>query len=448
MTGPKSSRELPLAALAAYALPAIPFAVLTLPLYIVVPAFYAEDLGLSLAVVGQILLVVRVVDALADPAVGALADRWRPAFGRRRLWFLAAAAPTALSAVMLFNPPDGAGPLYLLVWGSALSVAWTAALVPYSAWGAELSTSYVGRSRIAAWRETAALVGTLAALCLQALAPMLAGGGQHAVLTSYGLLVGAGLPLAALVAVALTPEPADLSRARLDIRSGLRAMRANAPFLRLIAAFLINGLANGLPATLFLFFVSERLGAKDLAGPFLVAYFAAGVAGVPFWLWAARRTSKHKAWCLAMLLACAVFVFAPFLGPGDVAAFGVVCVLTGIAVGADLVLPPSIQADVIDVDTAASGDQRSGLYLSAWGLATKLALAAAVGIAFPPLSLAGFDPASGARTENGLATLAWLYGGLPVALKLFAVALMWRFPLDEALQAALRARIGEVRETA
>jgi GPH family glycoside/pentoside/hexuronide:cation symporter len=434
-------RELSLIAVAAYAAPAIPFAVLTLPLYIVVPAFYAEELGLPLAAVGQALLIVRLVDAIADPAVGLLADRWRPGFGRRRLWFAAAMLPTALSAWMIFRPPEGAGAGYLLAWGSALSLAWTAALVPYSAWGAELSTTYAGRNRITAWRETAALAGTLLALSLQAAAPALAGGGQRAVLGSYAILVGVGLPLLALAAVTLTPEPADLSRNRLKLREGLRAMRANSAFLRLVAAFLINGLANGLPATLFLFFVSDRLGAKDYAGPFLVVYFAAGIAGVPLWLSVARRTSKHRAWCLAMLLASMVFLFAPLLGPGDLAAFGAICVLTGIAVGADLVLPPSIQADVIDVDTAASGDQRSGLYFAAWGLATKLALAAAVGIAFPVLALAGFDPAAGQKTEFGLLALAWLYGGLPVALKLAAIALMWRFPLDETSQTELRAKI-------
>lgn len=445
MTGRAAPRELSPLAVAAYALPAIPFAVLTLPLYIVVPAFYAEELGIPLAAVGQTLLLVRLVDALADPAVGLLADRWRPAFGRRRLWFAAAMLPTAIAAWMIFRPPEGAGVPYLLVWGSLLSIAWTAALVPYTAWGAELSTSYAGRNRIAAWRETAALIGTLVALSLQAIAPTIADGGQRAVLAAYAALVGIGLPLLALAAIGLTPEPADLSRKRLRFREGLRAMRANTAFLRLIAAFLMNGLANGLPATLFLFYVSDRLAAKDLAGPFLVAYFAAGVLGVPFWLWLARRTSKHRAWCVAMLLACAVFIFAPFLGPGDTAAFGAICVLTGIAVGADLVLPPSIQADVIDVDTAASGDQRSGLYLAAWGLATKLALAAAVGIAFPILSLAGFDPAAGARAESGLTALAWLYGGLPVALKLCAITLMWRFPLDEASQAELRRKIEAAR---
>jgi Na+/melibiose symporter-like transporter len=202
--------------------------------------------------------------------------------------------------------------------------------------------------------------------------------------------------------------------------------------VRLVVAFLINGLANGLPATLFLFFVTEGLQAPDQAGLLLVTYFACGILGVPVWLWVARKTSKHRAWCLAMLLACAAFVVAPALGPGDVNAFLIVCVVTGLAVGADLVLPPSIQADVVDLDTARSGEQRSALYMSIWALATKLALAAAVGIAFPVLASFGFDPGKGLREAGGLTALGLLYAGVPVILKLIAIALMWRFPLTRA----------------
>ncbi len=110
-------------------------------------------------------------------------------------------------------------------------------------------------------------------------------------------------------------------------------------------------------------------------------------------------------------------------------------------------LPASLQADVIDVDTAATGEERSGLYLAVWGLASKLALALAVGIAFPLLSAAGYDPGTGAKSEFGLWTLALLYAALPVALKLGAIALMWRFPLDAEGQRALRAAIEAGRKT-
>jgi Na+/melibiose symporter-like transporter len=163
--------------------------------------------------------------------------------------------------------------------------------------------------------------------------------------------------------------------------------------------------------------------------------------GVPFWLWLARKTSKHVAWCWGMLLACTCFLPAPFLGTAQTAIFAAVCIGTGLALGADLVLPPAIQADVIDVDTAATGEQRSGLYFAAWGLATKLALALAVGVAFPLLGATGFDPAAGLRTDSGLAMLGFLYAGLPIVLKIGAAALMWHFPIDEKMQTRLRDQI-------
>ncbi len=427
--------------LAAYALPALPLAILTLPLYVLVPSFYARELMLPIAAVGQALLLVRFVDALSDPLVGVFADRFRPAFGRRRLWFALASVPTAIAAFLVFTPPQGAGLFYLTLWGMVLSVAWTAALVPYTAWGAELSRDYAGRARVAGWRETFALAGTLLALFAQVLVPLAGYPGERAVLFALGIFVLLALPLAAALCVARVPEPVDLSKTRLGFREGLTHMRANAPFLRLLGAFLLNGFANGFPATLFIFYVSEKLGAAAMAGPLLVLYFVCGVAGVPVWLWLARRIGKHRAWSWAMLGACLFFAPAPFLSEGGVPIFALVCIGTGFALGADLMLPPAIQADVIDVDTAASGEQRSGLYFAAWGLATKLALALAVGAAFPLLGYAGFDPGAGLRSYGGLAMLGFLYAGLPIVLKLSAIALMWNFPLDEAAQAKLRVRI-------
>ena len=152
-------------------------------------------------------------------------------------------------------------------------------------------------------------------------------------------------------------------------------MRANGPFVRLLSAFLLNGFANGFPATLFIFYVSEKLGAAAMAGPLLVLYFVCGVAGVPCGSGSRGGSASIARGSWAMLRRLPFFAPAPFLGEGSVAVFALVCIGTGFALGADLMLPPAIQADVIDVDTAASGEQRSGLYFAAWGLATKLALA-------------------------------------------------------------------------
>lgn len=438
MSAPASSASEPTAfRLLAYALPAFPLAILTLPLYVIVPKFYAEELGAPLAAVGLALLLVRIIDAVSDPLAGQLADKTRSRFGRRRIWVALALLPTALAGYLVFVPPAGAGAGYLFLWGTALSLAWTAMLVPYNAWGAELSASYAGRTRVMAFRETLVVLGTFAAIALAG--ALQKPGSLRPVLDAFALALVILLPLAGLFCLKFVPEPLDRSAGTLSFREGLPFLKANRAFQRLLVAFFFNGLANGLPATLFLFYVGRVLGAEAAQGPLLVLYFLCGVIGVPFWLWLSNRIGKHRTWCFAMILACAGFLPAVFLDTGAVTAFAIVCVITGLALGADMILPGAQQADVIDLDTAESGAQRSGLYLAFWGLATKLALALAVGLAFPLLGWSGFE-AQGAGNA-GLGMLAFLYAGLPVLLKIIAIGLMWNFPVDAALQDRVRARI-------
>jgi glycoside/pentoside/hexuronide:cation symporter, GPH family len=432
--------------LVAYGLPALPAAMLGLPLLVYLPAFYAENVGIGLTSVGAILLLARLWDGVTDPLVGFLGDRTRSRIGRRRPWMIAALPLVLVGAWLLFRPPEGAGAGHLLLWSFVVYLGWTMMQIPHQAWGAELSTDYAERARITAVREAFALVGVIVAASLPAMLPLLGlaapAAGVAAALGAIAVITVTLLPLAGATMLALVPEPPPQRAAPLAFGAGWVVMRDNLPFRRLLIAYLVNGIANGLPSTLFLLFVAHRLALEAQQGAFLLVYFVAGLAGVPLALVAARRLGKHRAWCVAMLATCAAFIWAPLLPPGSGIAFALICLVTGLGLGADLALPPAMQADVIDEDTAAGGDGRAGLYFALWGMATKLALAIAVGLAFPLLDLAGFDPGAAAAGEGrGGFALAALYAWLPVALKLAAVAMMWRFPLDAARQAQLRAVI-------
>lgn len=422
-----------------YGLPAIPISVLTLPFFIYVPTFYTQTLGLDLALIGIVLSAIRLFDAVNDPVIGWLSDRIRPAFGRRRSWFLAGVPLTILGTWMIFVPGNSPTIMYVTIWGLALSIGWSMVQLPYAAWGAELSGNYQIRSRLSGAREGLVVLGTIIAISL----PILVSGSREIDangLFSLAAFVCIGLPLAAVMTVWNIPEPREHSRHSIGFADGMRFLAKNAVFKRLLLAFFINGLANGLPATLFLLFVGNVLAMPSAQGPLLITYFLCGMVGVPVWLKVSQKLGKHRTWCVAMLLVLPLFLQVLLMNDGDVWWFALICVLTGLTLGADLTLPASIQADVIDVDTAETGEQRSGFYFAFWGLATKASLALGVGLAFPVLSLSGFD----AQAENSpaaLLALSILYGGVPVALKIVAIALMWNFPLDEAQQVELRSRI-------
>ncbi|MEM9678532.1 MAG: MFS transporter [Pseudomonadota bacterium] len=427
--------------LLAYALPALPLAAMTLPLYTFIPTFYAESLGLPLAAIGATLFLVRAFDAVNDPVAGWLSDRWRPSFGRRRSWFALSLPVLMLGVWMLFWPPVDADITYLGIWSLVTSIGYTGCILAYTAWGAELETGYSARARLSGAREAITLLGTLVAIVV----PFAVGWAEPASVHGFAVLaIGlvVALPLFSAITITTVQEPREHSTTRVSLRDGLNHVIANKPFLRLALAFFLNGFGNAIAATLFLLYCSDRLGLEEYRGPMLFAYFLAGVISVPFWTWAAGKLTKHRAWCIAMIIAAIVFSPAPFLSEGSVTAFATICVLSGLCLGADIALPPAVQADVIDVDTANSGEQRSGTYFALWSLATKLSLAIAVFAAFTLLGWFGFsaDPAT-PSTEIGIAALGFIYGWGPILLKLPAIALMWSFPLTAENVAALRTRI-------
>ena len=420
------------AVLGAYAAPAVPLAMFGLPLYVYVPAWYGEHLGLALA--GTLLLLARVSDVVTDPLVGALGDRIGLRMGARRALMLAGTPLLLVSALALFRPSLPVGAADLFVWSVLAYLGWTLVQLPYAAWGAELSADYHERSRITSTREAGVILGTLLALVLPTALGV--GGTPGAALDLLAGLLTWLLPVCVLLAVWLVP---DVPRRPNPVswRSGLRLLAGNRPFLLLFSAYLLNGIANALPATLFLLYVGNVLQAPHLAGALLVGYFTAGVLALPLWLRLARRHDKHRVWAASMLLACAVFVCVPLLGPGDVWGFLAICLLSGLSLGVDVALPASMQADVVDLDEASTGVRRAGLFFGLWGVATKLALALAVGIAFPLLDLAGFE----AGGEHGQWALVALYALAPVLIKLCAVALVWRFPLARERHGMLRSRL-------
>ena len=426
-----------------YGLPGLPLAALGLPLYVYLPTFYARDLMLGAGVVGTILLLARLFDVVTDLAAGILSDRWQPITGWRRRGMMIFGTPWLLLGIwMLFLPPPGVGSGWLLLGTLLAYLGWTLVYIPYAAWGAELSCDYHERSRLAASREGLQALGVLLALAI----PNLAGTADDVALTLRLLFFALAitLPVSVLLSVGMLTEPIWPSPVP-RWRHGFHLLFKNRPLQLLLIAYVLDGLANGLPATLFLLFITERLHATHFIGHLLILYFGMGVIALPAWIWLSRKIGKHRAWALSMVLAVMSLAIVPWLGPGDLLVFTWTVAFTGTTLGADMTLPTAMQADVVDVDTAEGGGGRAGLLFGIWGMATKLALALAVGIAFPLLGLAGYDPALDNQPESALQAMGWLYAGLPVLLKLPCIAIAWHFPLDAKAQSLLQQKIQRQR---
>ena len=417
-----------------YGLPGLITAIPTIPVFTLIPGYYAEDLGLGLAITGVILLLSRALDVVSDPLVGWLADRHGGADLRKLVLY--GALLGAPSLVLILSPPSSAGALWLLLCSTGLYLGWTLVQIPYLTWGARLSGQYHQRTRVTAAREGAVLVGILLSGSLPAALGLLGLEEAESLATLAWVAVILGLPCFYLLLTQVPPPTV-----RRPARSDWRGIQQNRLFLRLLAAWFVNGLANGIPAVLFTFYCAHVLTVDDQTRNLLLAlYFGCAVVGIPIWVLLSRRLSKHRAWSLAMMITCPAFAVAAFLGPGQTEIFALICVVTGLCLGADLALPPAIQADVADWDRLRYRRNRTAGLFSLWNMASKLALAAAAGATLPLLGALGLDQP--VPTPLALAALAVTYALLPCVLKLMAVGMVYGLPLTPARQRTIAKRLG------
>jgi GPH family glycoside/pentoside/hexuronide:cation symporter len=405
-----------------YGLLGLPLAFVALPLYVLLPNHYARAFGVPLAALGGVLLGARLLDAVIDPLLGRLSDWLFARSASAVLGFgVIAAAVLLLGFTLLFFPQTLVDPAHqgaLLVLTAALLVVtyagYSGLSIAHQSWGAMLGGDALMRSRIVGWREGLGLVGVV----LASVVPTVAGLPAMVALFAMLLVVG-------WILWARAPRPTPVA---VHVAADMRLPLRRAGFRRLIAVFVLNGIASAIPATLVLFFVQDRLQAPGSLEPaFLGGYFVAAAASIPLWLRAVPRFGLAPCWLAGMVLAIAVFAWASAMGVGDAMPFLVVCALSGIALGSDLVLPSALLAGLI----ADAGDKpHAGAYFGWWNFATKLNLALAAGLALPLLGAAGYTP--GARDPAALQALTVAYCLLPCVLKLLAAGALWSLVIRSA----------------
>lgn len=415
--------------LAAYGFLSFPLAAGFIALQVLVPTHYAETTMLSLSAIGGIMLVARLWDTITDPVVGFLSDKTPQHWGRRKVWIFLSIPFICLSTFALFNPPEGAGAGYLLFWTLAMYVAGTMAIIPMNAWGAELSPGYQQRNRITGARAMFGLTGSLIALLIPVMMGEAGSDNLAGTLSGITTLVIVTLFVAAILLI-FVPDDNAIELPAAPIKSAIELIQRPSPFRQLLFSFLCNSIGNAIPATLFLFYVTYVLNVPEYAGPLLFIYFICAAISVPFWVKVAAKTGKHVTWHWSIVLACLLFLITPFLGEGDVMIYGAIVVITGITAGCDLIIPSSMNGDLVEWDENNSGLRRPGLFFALWGTTIKLSYALAIGIAFPLLDVFGFS-AGGENSAGALQSLALMYGIPCILFKLLALWGMRNYPITE-----------------
>jgi GPH family glycoside/pentoside/hexuronide:cation symporter len=401
--------------LPAYSLFAAIISAAGLPIYIYAPKYYADTYGVSLAALGALLGVLRFIDVVQDPVMGWISERLRSG---KAFWVSFGAVILGLSMLGLFAVTPPIDPFWwFAITITGLFSAFSFLTINFYAQGVnKVGDDDAGHVRLAAWRETGALLG----VCIAAVAPTLLMGSTD---DPFAIFAYGFIAVTALATLYMWPE--WRGRTETDptpIKEILRDVLAR----RLLILALVNATPLAVSSTLFLFFVESRLDASGWEGPLLVLFFLAAALSSPLWSALAGRFGAKPVLLVAMVLAVASFGFTATLGTGDIIQFAIVCVLSGATIGADLTLLPAMFARRMS-KISPNGGQGFGL----WSLVSKFTLAIAAAFLLPQLENAGFGEGAIDVPADALTLLTVLYAVVPCVLKLVAIALLAATKLED-----------------
>ncbi|MBD3307238.1 MFS transporter [candidate division KSB3 bacterium] len=434
----------------AYVVPAFALAVVGIPIYVYLPKFYTDVVGVHVTMLGYLILGVRIFDALTDPLIGLLSDHTSTRFGRRRPYIAGGATLLAIALYLLFHPPHLSSSLATVWFGVgmfAVFLFWTVVVVPYEALGPEITYDYDERTTLFGLRDGALIAGTLAAATSPAAVAWLFelaadASGERAKFFWIAVLYIPLLLICCWGCVLVIQERRPLSQHSMSLTwSDVTDILRNTPFIILLIAYTISAFGSHLPATLILYYVEYVL-LSPHADLFLVLYFVTGIVFLPGWMALAHRWGKKESWLLSMAVNTGAFIGVFFLGPGDARWYGILVFLSGIGFGATVAIPSAMQADVIDYDTLLSGTRREGHYVGIWSIAKKFAAALGVGAAISILGLSGYVP-NVPQTAQVQLTLRVLYALVPSICNLIALGIAFKYPISRDIHHAIRAAIAE-----
>ncbi len=387
------------------------------------PAFFAEVHNFDIAIIGTYIFLAKIIDIASDPIVGWINDK---KILNRKVLIILGSVLCSIGLYKLFIQKQIDYDAYLLVWISVLYLGWTLFQIPYLSIGYDLEKDYFLRTKLSANRELFILFGLFFSLSF----PMFFNFSNAELLSLIVYIAIFSGFIGVLVMLNKIPDNRKTNK-DVELKSVFKNLKNNNLLVRLMFAWFINSLANVFPMILFSFYVSYVLGGNDSDRQVvLFYYFLFAILGVPFWTYVSKRFGKKRTWVTSLILSAFFFIFVLFLSKGDIHFFIIISCITGFCLGADLIIPPSIQADLSDVHLNKFKEDISGILFSLITFFNKLSFAVASLFVFSILSYLNFEANEEINPETKIFIIC-SYALTPILLKCLSSFILMSFRITE-----------------
>jgi GPH family glycoside/pentoside/hexuronide:cation symporter len=393
-------------------------------------------------IAGTLLLGVRIWDGINDPLVGAVSDRTRSRWGRRRPFMVAGVLPMAIFYALLWAVPpiasEGWRAFYYFGIYFLFDLAYTFVSGPYFALTPELSLDTDERTSIVAWRMgVSIIVGLLAAVALPFVfdaAPSMQTGFWW-----VGMAVGALSIIPYLLIVAVVRERPDFqAKEPLSLKKSIAVVLRNRPFWLSLVMYWTAWTAIGIVEAVFAYYVIYWAHIPEEDSAYILAVIlASATLFLPVVNWLSNRFEKKWAYVICTATWIAIHIALWFIPQATPVPVYVIGFLAGLGVAAAHVLPNAMSADVLESVEVESGERQEGVFGGVSGFIQKLGTSVALMSIGWVLDLTGYVPGAAQQSAHTLTGIRSLVSWVPVVLLLASIWAAAVFPITREVHRRL-----------
>lgn len=386
------------------------------------PGFLAFAVGLSAQMSGIVMMSARIFDAVVDPLIGFLSDRFRIKFGSRRGIIIISAPFLVFSMFLMFYPynnPD----VSIRFWSVLFSYIFFCAvqsmiMIPYYSLSSEITEDYTERARMTTLRLGLSIFSSIVCVAVPGMIvnQFDANIGYIVMSLIFGALFMFCVGITGLFAKEGLPAPKPQAKKANTVKdykkifgSFIRPFKVK-PFRQYLYIFLCCQMTMAIMSALFFFYVDfyfcgelTAIGEENIVGLLGAAImFGMQIVALPVYLAMIKKAGKTAVYITGSLIWIISALFLFIIPANSNPAFiYILAAVLGFGISGPGLIPHAVFGDVVDVGTLQFGEHTAGAFGGIANLIIQVSQAVGLAIVMAVIGAAGFIEADIALGDAG-----------------------------------------------
>lgn len=437
--------------------------------------FDGSILGVNVSVVAILILIAKIVSAVADPVVGNLVDRSHSKLGKFKSMIVYSIVPLLLfTAVNFIDVPFKSNQTATYVWIFVTYLIWSIAMtmgdVPSQGIASVLTPNPTERTNVVSISNTFKQVGFSACVVIVPIICLIIPGGSQVFgfegdtdtpmiaseyLGTAILTAVLGCALFALIPLINKERVSNVSTEKTTAKDMINALKNNKPFMLVIISYFL-GFGRQMAMGIQVQAATVILGSQNLVAVLGIVTAVGSMISMALCPLLIKKLNEKNAYILLSVYGFAASIFSFVIGhfwfksPDNMVLtvlFYASLFLIGLQFGAVTLMPMIMTADAVDYYEYETGKRMEGACYSILTLTIKvcLALGTAVGLIFVQKSGYYESLSTGAFTTGTKDIIFFAYTALPGILALLSVIPMFKYDIVGDKKAKISAALAERR---